>query len=159
MDLRPFGYAFFSSAGIMVATDRKDVPVPAQYVIGAGDEVRILMWGRVNAQHNLVVDRNGNITIPQVGPLHIAGLTFEQMADYLIKRSEQIVADIDITMGTLESIPIFVLVVEEAGGIYGGFFCHHHRCSSDRGRAFGDRLHAECAAPPEGQGPHYFRPL
>ena len=119
MDLRPFGYAFFSSAGIMVATDRKDVPVPAQYVIGAGDEVRILMWGRVNAQHNLVVDRNGNITIPQVGPLHIAGLTFEQMADYLIKRSEQIVgANIDITMGTLKSIPIFVLGDVKRPGAY-----------------------------------------
>ena len=160
-DLRPFGYDFFNSAGVTVATDRKDVPVPAQYVIGPGDEVRILMWGRVNAQHNLVVDRNGNITIPQVGPLHIAGLTFEQMAGYLIKQSEQIVgANIDITMGTLKSIPIFVLGdVQEAGGVHGGLFRHHHRCPSDRGRAFGDRLHAECAAPPEGQGPYHFRPL
>ncbi len=109
-DLRPFGYDFFASAGVTLATDRKDVPVPARYVVGPGDEVRILMWGRVNAQHNLVVDRNGNITIPQVGPLHIAGLTFEQMASYLIKQSEQIVgANIDITMGALKSIPIFVL--------------------------------------------------
>jgi polysaccharide export outer membrane protein len=118
-DLRPFGYAFFNSADITVATDRKDVPVPARYVIGPGDEVRILMWGRVNAQHNLVVDRNGNIAIPQVGPLHIAGLTFEQMAGYLIKQSEQIVgANIDITMGTLKSIPIFVLGDVKRPGAY-----------------------------------------
>ncbi len=118
-DLRPFGYAFFNGTGVTVATDRKDVPVPAEYVIGAGDEVKILMWGRVNAQHNLVVDRKGNITVPQVGPLHVAGLTFEQMADYLIKQSERIVgANIDITMGTLKSIPIFVLGEVKRPGAY-----------------------------------------
>ncbi len=118
-DLRPFGYAFFNGAGVTVATDRKDVPVPAQYVIGPGDEVKILMWGRVNAQHNLVVDRSGNITLPQVGPLHVAGLTFEQMAGHLIKQAEQIVgASIDVTMGSLKSIPIFVLGDAKRPGAY-----------------------------------------
>ncbi len=109
-DLRPFGYDFFAGAGVSIATDRKDVPVPSKYVVGPGDEVKILMWGRVNGQYNLTIDRNGNITLPQVGPLHIAGLSFEQMASYLIKQSEQIVgANIDITMGALKTIPIFVL--------------------------------------------------
>jgi polysaccharide biosynthesis/export protein len=118
-DLRPFGYDFFNSSSITVAAERKDVPVPAQYVIGPGDEVKILMWGRVNAQHNLVVDRNGNITVPQIGPFHIAGMTFEQMAGYLVKQSEQIVgANIDITMGTLKSIPIFILGDAKRPGAY-----------------------------------------
>jgi protein involved in polysaccharide export with SLBB domain len=108
--LRPFGYEFFQDAAVRVATDRKDIPVPTKYVIGPGDEVRILLWGRVNAQHNLVVDRNGNITIPQIGPVQVAGMTFEDMSKQLITQSQQIVgANIDITMGSLKTIPIFVL--------------------------------------------------
>lgn len=119
LKLRPFGYDFFQEAAVKVITDRKDIPVPAQYVIGPGDEVKILLWGRVNAQYNLVVDRNGNITIPQIGPIPVAGMTFEDMSKHLIKQAEQIVgANIDITMGALKSIPIFVLGDVKRPGAY-----------------------------------------
>ncbi len=118
-DLKPFGYEFFQEAAVKVMTDRKDLPVPADYVVGPGDEVKILLWGRVNANYNLVVDRNGNITIPQVGPVGVAGLTFEQMSKHLIKQSEQFVgANIDVTMGALKSIQIFVLGDVKRPGAY-----------------------------------------
>ncbi|HOV89591.1 MAG TPA: SLBB domain-containing protein [Syntrophorhabdaceae bacterium] len=119
LNIRPFGYDFFREAAVKVITDRKDIPVPSQYVIGPGDEVKILLWGRVNAQYNLIVDRNGNITVPQIGPIPVAGLTFEDMSKHLIKQSEQIVgANIDITMGALKSIPIFVLGDVRRPGAY-----------------------------------------
>lgn len=117
--LRPFGYEFFQDAAIRVITDRKDIPVPSQYIVGPGDEVKILLWGRVNAQHNLVVDRNGNITIPNVGPIPVAGMTFEQMSKQLITQSQQMVgANIDITMGALKTVPIFVLGDVKRPGAY-----------------------------------------
>jgi hypothetical protein len=85
--LRPFGYDFFSEASVRVATDRRDIPVPLKYVIGPGDEVKLLLWGRVNAQYNLTVDRDGKITIPQIGPLFVAGMTFEDMSAQEIGRA------------------------------------------------------------------------
>ncbi len=119
IDLKPFGYDFFQEAAIKVLTDRKDIPVPSQYVIGPGDEVKILLWGRVNAQHNLIVDRNGNIMIPQIGPIQVAGMTFEDMSKHLIEQAGQIVgANIDITMGSLKTIPIFVLGDVRRPGAY-----------------------------------------
>lgn len=119
LDLRPFGYEFFQEAAIKVVTERKDIPVPLRYVVGPGDEVKILLWGRVNAQYNLIVDRDGRITIPQLGPVPVAGLTFEQMAANLIKLTEQTVgANIDITMGSLKTIPIFVLGDVKRPGAY-----------------------------------------
>jgi len=119
IDLKPFGYDFFKEAAVKVITDRKDIPVPSKYVIGPGDEVKILLWGRVNAQYNLIVDRNGNITIPQIGPVPVAGLTFEDMSKHLIKQAEQIIgANIDVTMGALKSIPIFVLGDVKRPGAY-----------------------------------------
>jgi len=119
LDIKPFGYDFFRDAAIKVLTDRKDIPVHSEYVIGPGDEVKILLWGRVNAQYNLIVDRDGNITVPQIGPLHIAGMNFEKMKTYLIQQSKQIVgANINVTMGALKSIPIFVLGDVKRPGSY-----------------------------------------
>jgi len=119
LDLRLFGSDFFREAAVRILTDRKDIPVPLKYVVGPGDEVKILLWGRVNAQYNLTVDRDGKITIPQVGPLFVAGMTFEQMSTYLIKQSEQIVgANIDISMGALKTIPVFVLGDVRRPGAY-----------------------------------------
>jgi polysaccharide export outer membrane protein len=110
VDLKPFGYELFSEAAVQVTTDRKDIPVPLKYVIGPGDEVKLLLWGRVNAQYTLAVDRDGKITIPQIGPMFVAGMTFEEMSKQVIKQSEQIVGtSVDISMGALKTIPIFIL--------------------------------------------------
>lgn len=117
--LKPFGYEFFREAAVRILTERKDIPVPSEYIVGPGDEIKILLWGRVNAQYNPVVDRDGNITIPQIGPLHVAGMTYEQMASHLITQAGQIVgANINVTMGSLKSIPIFVLGDVKRPGAY-----------------------------------------
>ncbi|MGD0276260.1 MAG: SLBB domain-containing protein [Syntrophales bacterium] len=109
-DLKSFGYEFFQEAAIRVVTDTKNIPVPLKYVIGPGDQIKLMLWGRVNAQYDLTVDRDGKIAVPQIGPLYVAGMTFEQMSKYLIKQSEQIVGtNIDISMGSLKTISIYVL--------------------------------------------------
>src|SRR5258708_1139319 len=59
------------------------VPVTPDYVIGPGDELLIQVWGQVTLNNRFTVDRAGGIYIPQVGTLHVAGLTFAQMKYYL----------------------------------------------------------------------------
>lgn len=119
LSLRLFGSAFFREAAVRVLTDRKDIPVPLKYVVGPGDEVKLLLWGRVNAQHNLTVDRDGKITMPNVGPLFVAGMTFEEMSKYLITQTEQIVGtNIDVSMGALKTISVFVLGDVRRPGAY-----------------------------------------
>jgi len=119
LKLVPFGYDFFNPSTMAVMTARNDVPIPSKYVVGPGDEVRILFWGRVNAQHNLIVDRKGSINIPNVGPVYVAGMTFEKMATNLIQQASQIVgANIDVSMGALKTIPVFVLGDVQKPGAY-----------------------------------------
>ncbi len=119
LNLQLFGSEFFRDSAVRVVTDRKDVPVPLKYVVGPGDEVKLMLWGRLNAQYNLTIDREGKITIPNVGPLFVAGMTFEEMSKYLITQAEQIVGtNIDISMGALKSISIFVLGDVRRPGAY-----------------------------------------
>ncbi|MEI7672744.1 MAG: SLBB domain-containing protein, partial [Deltaproteobacteria bacterium] len=110
LDLKPFGYDFFRDAAVKVVTDRKDIPIPMKYVVGPGDEVRIALWGRVNASYNLTIDRDGKIMIPGIGTLTVAGMTFEQMSQNLIKQAEQMTGtNVDISMGALRTMSIFIL--------------------------------------------------
>jgi len=119
LKLQLFGTEFFRESAVRVVTDRKDIPVPLKYVVGPGDEVKLLLWGRLNAQYNLTVDRDGKITIPQVGPMFVAGMTFEDMSKYLITQAEQIVGtNIDVSMGALKTISVFVLGDVRRPGAY-----------------------------------------
>ncbi|MBP9531836.1 MAG: SLBB domain-containing protein [Syntrophaceae bacterium] len=119
LSLQLFGSDFFRESAVRVVTDRKDIPVPLKYVIGPGDEVKLLLWGRLNAQYNLTVDRDGKITIPQVGPMFVAGMTFEEMSKHLITQAEQIVGtNIDVSMGALKTISVFVLGDVRKPGAY-----------------------------------------
>lgn len=110
LDLKPFGYDFFREAAVRVITDRRDIPVPLKYVVGPGDEVKILLWGRVNSSYTLTVDRDGKITIPTIGPLPVAGMTFEEMSAHVIQQAQRMTGTkVDISMGALRTIPIYVL--------------------------------------------------
>ena len=116
--LRRFGHEFFRHTAAVSAA-RKDVPVPLNYVIGSGDQINILLWGRLSAQHSLTVDRDGKITIPQIGPVYVAGMTYEQMSKHVIAKAQQITGtNIDITVGSTRSIPVFVLGDVQRPGAY-----------------------------------------
>jgi len=119
LKLQPFGYDFFREAAVNIITERKDVPVPLKYVVGPDDEVKITLWGRVNASYKLVVNRDGKIDIPGIGPLAVAGMTFEEMSAKLIKQAEQMTGtNVDISMGSLRTIPVFVLGDVRRPGAY-----------------------------------------
>jgi len=119
LDLKPFGYDFFRDAAIKVVTDSRNIPIPMKYVVGPGDEVRIALWGRVNANYNLTVDRDGKISIPTLGPVTVAGMTFEQMSQSLMQQAQQMTGtSVDISMGSLRTIPIFVLGDVRRPGAY-----------------------------------------
>ena len=49
-------------------------PTPGDYVLGPGDEVNVQVWGGVNYDGALTVDRNGQVNIPRVGVVNLAGV-------------------------------------------------------------------------------------
>ena len=53
-----------------------DVPLGPDYVVGAGDTLKIDMWGAVTQSLTRIVDRDGHILLPEAGSLQVAGLFF-----------------------------------------------------------------------------------
>jgi polysaccharide biosynthesis/export protein len=108
--LEPFGYELFEGAPVTFAP-ATDVPVPADYVVGPGDEVRVQLFGNESAIHHLVVNRDGSLNFPRIGPIVVAGMGFREMRELLERRvSEQMIGvTASITMGELRSIRVFVL--------------------------------------------------
>ena len=107
--LYQFGYDLFSSR---MATSQifDNVPVSADYIVGPGDELNIMLWGRINRTFKLSVQRDGTVLVPQVGPLPVAGLSFAQTQKLIESQIDEIEGvQTDVTMGRLKTIQVFTI--------------------------------------------------
>ncbi len=117
--LKPFGYDLFAGVPTTFAP-ATDVPVPAEYVVGPGDALQVQLIGNTKGTYGLVVDREGKINFPELGPIAVGGMQFSTMRAALERRvhEQMIGTQASITMGELRSIRIFVLGEVERPGSY-----------------------------------------
>ena len=96
------------------------VPVPADYVLGPGDELLIRAWGKIDLDSRVTVDRNGQVYLPRIGTLNVAGLRYEQVEGYLHAAVSALFKDfeLNVALGQLRSIQIFVLGSARQPGAY-----------------------------------------
>ena len=117
-NLQQFGYSIFSQR-VSTFAPVANVPVGNDYVIGPGDQLRMLMWGRINNTLSLNVSRDGSVMIPEIGPLQVAGLTFEQAKHLIEGHASQITGvQVEVTMGKLRTIQVFVVGEVQQPGAY-----------------------------------------
>jgi polysaccharide biosynthesis/export protein len=97
-----------------------NAPVPNDYVMGAGDSLRVFMYGMDDAELNLQVNQNGTINFPELGNISIAGMTFAEASEYIQTRvSKQMIgAEVSISMGRLRTINIFMAGEAKVPGTY-----------------------------------------
>ena len=77
-----FGHKLFEGAPSTFAPV-ENIPVPADYIIGPGDELLMRAWGQIDVDYRAVVDRNGTINIPRVGSIPVAGIKYEDLTNYV----------------------------------------------------------------------------
>ncbi len=84
--------------------------VPPEYLLAAGDEVLVLLWGSVDADLRLVVDRSGRINIPRIGAIQLAGLRYDQLHSAIEKRVALVFKNFQLsaTLGKLRGMRVFV---------------------------------------------------
>jgi protein involved in polysaccharide export with SLBB domain len=98
------------------------IPVTADYVIGPGDEVLVRLWGaeQVNGNSQLTVDASGNIYVPRVGTVHVAGLRMDQLQNQVTAEVNHVFHNyrLSVSLGHLRSIQIFVVGQARRPGAY-----------------------------------------
>jgi protein involved in polysaccharide export with SLBB domain len=94
--------------------------VPSDYIIGPGDELQIKIWGQVQASLRVVVDRSGQIYIPQVGQVSVAGTHYGDLEPHLKDEISKIFKNFSVTanIGRLRSIQIIVVGNARYPGTY-----------------------------------------
>ena len=97
-----------------------NVPVPADYTLGAGDQLQVQLYGSTNRNLNLTVDRDGRVSFPELGPISVAGQRFSSVKQELEDRvSRQMIGvKASVSMGDTRSIRVFVLGEAQVPGSY-----------------------------------------
>ena len=108
--LIPFGYDLFAGEPTSFSPVT-DIPIPSEYVVGPGDELVIQLYGKQNDIFRLTVSRNGDIQFPELGPITVANLKFEDARNLLQKRIKNQIIGVEssISLGGLRSMRVFVL--------------------------------------------------
>jgi protein involved in polysaccharide export with SLBB domain len=98
----------------------REVNVTPGYIIGPGDQLLIRIWGQVNFNAQVTVDRSGSVYLPQVGEIHVAGLPYDQVRSHIHDAVGRIFKsfDLEVEMGQLRSIQVFVVGQARRPGTY-----------------------------------------
>ena len=106
--LRLYGYELFNKPGSFAPVQA--APVPAGYILGPGDELVVQINGLAELSENLVIDRDGRVLIPKVGPLSLAGVALNNAEKVLAAHIGKVYRNftVSVTLGRLRSIELFV---------------------------------------------------
>lgn len=117
--LQPFGYELFAGEPTSFEP-AAPIPVSPDYLLGPGDSLEVLLFGKVNNSYSLAVGRNGAIDFPSLGPINVSGMTFTETKQLLNKRikNQMIGVEASISLGELRSIQVFILGEAYKPGTY-----------------------------------------
>lgn len=117
--LKPFGYDLFKDSPSTFAPVT-NVPVPAEYIVGPGDELEVILYGNQNRTLRLTVGRDGRVNFPELGPISVAGQRFSAVQATLEERvaNQMIGVRASVSMGDIRSVSVFVLGEANRPGSY-----------------------------------------
>ncbi|OYO32519.1 polysaccharide export protein [Janthinobacterium sp. PC23-8] len=114
-----FGAQFFANTPDTF-TPISGAPVPADYPLGVGDELMIRGTGSVDIDYRATIDRNGQISIPTIGTVSLAGVKAGD-AESVIRNAVGTMykgVKINVNFGKLRAITIYVVGQANRPGTY-----------------------------------------
>jgi polysaccharide biosynthesis/export protein len=105
-----FGQTLFDQPPSTFASSNR-MQVPGDYVVGPDDELQIRIWGQINADLRVVVDPSGQIYIPRVGQVSVAGVHYSDLDQHLKSEILRVFHNFSLTVniGRIRSIQAFVV--------------------------------------------------
>jgi protein involved in polysaccharide export with SLBB domain len=86
-----------------------DLPAGPDYVVGPGDGLSVDMWGSVSQRLYRVVDREGRVSLPEVGPIQVSGKSLATLQQNLqqILRTQFRDVSADVSLARLRTIRVY----------------------------------------------------
>ena len=88
-----YGHDFFSSKALSIIPSI-NAPAPSSYILGAGDDISIDVWGNTTAKISSVIGRDGTVLVNGVGPVTLGGMTIKRAESTLKTKLSKIYGDI-----------------------------------------------------------------
>ena len=97
-----------------------NIATPQNYVLGPGDQLVIDIYGNTQQSEILTVSPDGEVTVPNVGPIQVSGLTVSAAQSRIRGKMGKFYTDSDIkvTVGQTRTIIVNVMGEVKAPGTY-----------------------------------------
>ncbi len=114
-----YGYSVFADKDLQQIPDFQ-IATPTNYIVGPGDQLNVYLYNYAEATFELVVNRDGFITIPRVGNVYVTGRTIEEVRKILIDKfskftpgligtgGETARTKLMVSLGEIRTIKVFV---------------------------------------------------
>lgn len=119
-----FGHKVFNSRNLTFEPN-ENAATPQNYRLGPGDELVIDIWGDSEDHMRHTISPEGNIMIPQLGPLYLNGLTISEASNHIRSAFSSKYAgvdnastDISVTLGQLRTIQVDIMGEVSVPGTY-----------------------------------------
>lgn len=128
LDKLVFGREIFLNKKLTFAPSL-NIPTPKDYILSAGDEVQINVWGNSQLNLKLKISPDGTVLIPNLGPVLLSGHTVESAESYLQQELGRIISDLSdgsgegntflsLSLNKVRSIKVNILGEADAPGTY-----------------------------------------
>ena len=110
-EVQRFGMQVFENGTRDLQMIPMDLPVGPDYVLGPGDAISVDLWGGVSRRFPARVDREGRISLPEVGPVLVAGKSLAEVQDLVQKTLRTQFQDVsaDVSLARLRTIRVYVV--------------------------------------------------
>jgi protein involved in polysaccharide export with SLBB domain len=121
-----FGRTLFSSKNLTFQPSL-NLPTPENYQLGAGDEIIVDIWGNSEYNFRQRISPDGNIHIPNIGPVFLNGLDIKEASTKIRRAFSRIYSDlaaaspktyIKTSLGNIRSIQVNIMGEVTLPGTY-----------------------------------------
>ena len=115
-----FGSDIFRPDNVGLSHFPMDLPAGPDYVLGPGDNVTLDIWGGYSQKLTRTVDREGRISLPEAGPVVVAGLSLVQAQKLIQAKLEPQFrnANVDLAVTRVRTVRIYVVGDVQRPGAY-----------------------------------------
>ncbi len=117
--IRPFVVAFFAAMAFATHGNQAFGQKIADYVLGSGDRVRVVVFGQDDLSGEFEIDGTGNISLPLIQGVKAAGLTLRQLEQTITKKLKpDFLKNPRVSLEVLNYRPFYIIGQVKSPGSY-----------------------------------------